>query len=414
MKTAIFINTFAKMSNYDLDDLSKHDIHLIAIVAAEEYQKFFKAYGKYFAEIHSCTNTSTNPFEKISYNFATNIIRNEIYAQGDLVRIISLSEDNLLLAAQLRDDFSIPGMRFEQAQSFRDKTIMKDILRKNNIRTPHYVKFDNEAARNRKTYYNYLQHEIKLPFVLKPFNLLGGLGVVMVNSFEEFDSFCKTYEKEPAYEYEVEEFISGTLFHCDSIINNKEVLFSTCCEYTNPNFDFQNGKSVISIPLKKNDPVAQRIFNFNNEVLNAMKLDQGISHHELFITHKNEHVFLEIAARSPGAIITPMYRRSFNVAMEDIDFKMQMNIPFQLMPTYDTYYLSGILPTFSGTVKKLVSPDIKSKHEIKWIVKEGDQVSPSMSLRDKSATIIAWNDNYEELYNDFNFLKNYQSILVYQ
>ena len=392
MKTAIFINTFAKMSNYDLDGLSTHGIRLVAIVAEDEHQKFTKAYDKYFAEIHSCAKTSNDPFEKISYDFAKNIVKNEIISSGSMVKIICLSEDNLLLAAELRDEFDISGMRLEQAKSFRDKTIMKDILRAKNIRTPHYVKFDANAARDSKSYYDCLQREINLPFVLKPFNLLGGLGIVMINSFEEF--------------------ISGTLYHCDSIVKDKEIIFSTCCEYTNPNFDFQAGKSVISMSLKNSDPVAQRIFEFNQNVLNAMNLEEGISHHELFITNKNEIVFLEIAARSPGAVVTPMYRQSFNVAMEDIDFKIQMNIPFQLTPSYNTYYLSGILPSLSGTVKELVSPDIKSKYEMKWAVKEGDLTSASMSLRDKSGSISAWNINYEELRDDFNYLKNYQNTLV--
>jgi hypothetical protein len=98
--------------------------------------------------------------------------------------------------------------------------------------------------------------------------------------------------------------------------------------------------------------------------------------------------------------------------MEDIDFKIQMDISFQLIPSYNTHYLSGILPSLSGTVKMLVSPDIKSKYEMKWAVKEGDLTSASMSLRDKSGSISAWNSNYDELRNDFNYLKNYQSTLV--
>ena len=412
MKTAIFINTFAKMANYDLNELSKYNTRLIAIVSDDEYLKFSNAYGKYFSEIHSCKNMSENPFEKISYDFSKNIVKNEMSIHGNSVRLISLSEDNLLIAANLRDELEIPGMRTQQAKSFRDKTIMKDILSSKNIRTPHYIKFDCKAAKDSSDYYEKIKRAIGLPFVLKPFDLLGSLGVAIINSYGEFDLFCKENENTPSYDYEIEEYISGTLYHCDSIVHNDEIIFSICCEYTNPNFDFQNGKSVISMPLKSNSPVAKRIFSFNQEVLKAMEFTQGVSHHELFITKNNEIVFLEIAARSPGAIVTPMYRLSSNVGMEDIDFKMQMNIPFQLNSTEDVYYLSGILPTLTGTITKLVSPDIKSKYDMKWAVKEGDQHIKSMSLREKSASIIAWNSNYETLLSDFEYLKNYQSTHV--
>jgi len=237
------------------------------------------------------TCNSGNPFETISYDFCRHVISKNISVSENALKIICLSEDNLLLAAQLRDEFNIPGMRFEQAQSFRDKTIMKYILQKNQIRTPHYVKFDHTRINDPKNYYDHLTQTIGLPFVLKPFNLLGGLGIVMVKSFEEFNSFCIENAKELSYEYEAEEFISGTLFHCDSIIENSEILFSTCCEYTNPN--------------------------------------------------------------------------------------------------------------------------ITSQHEMKWTVKEGDQIKSSMSLRDKAASITAWNNNYEELRKDFLFLKDYQSIAVH-
>lgn len=410
MKTAIFINTFTKMTNYDLKLLSTYGFRNIAIVAQDEHEKFLNTYGDFFTEIHSTNSNSSNPFEKIDYSFANNIVSNEFITNSDL-RIISLSEDNLLLAAQLRNDFEIPGMKFEQAKSFRDKTVMKDILRKNNIRTPNYIKFDVNAAQDTSVYFEYLQNKIKLPFVLKPTNLLGGLGVAIIKSFDEFNIFCQK-SLDNSFEYEVEEFITGTLFHCDSIRNSDKTLFSVCCEYTNPNFDFQSGKSVISIPLLENDPIRKRIIEFNENVLNVMQLHQGISHHELFLTANNELVFLEIAARSPGAIVTPMYRKAFNVGLEDCDYIMQMEIPFELSPTYETHYISGIFPLSNGIVTNLIYPELNSNHEIKWVVKEGDPIIASKSLRDKSATIIAWNRNYDSLRKDFNLLKDFQCVSV--
>jgi hypothetical protein len=399
MKTAIFLNTFAKMKNYDLEELSNYDVRKVAIVAEDQYEKFSDYYGKHFSDIYSSKNLSNNGLEDIKYGFEKQIIKREASpANEENIRIICLSEDNLLIAAQLRDEFNIPGMKYNQALHFRNKVIMKDLLRKNNVRTPRYCYFES------------LKKEIGLPLVLKPVDQLGGFGISIINSVNEFENFCANKQKKLSYE--VEEFISGTLFHCDSIRQSGKILFSVCCEYTNPNFDFQIGKSVISMPLNDDNPLNQAISKFNETVLDILELRDGIGHHEIFLTDNNELVFLEIAARSPGALATPMYRRAFNIGLEDIDFKIQMDIPFQLSLTYETHYLSGIFPLFSGTVDKLVSPELKSKYEMSWFAKTGTVVTASKSLRDQSATIIAWNKDYNTLLHDFNLLRDFQSIQV--
>jgi len=395
------------MANYDLDNLSSYGIKQVAIVAADEYEKFNNAYGKYFSEIYPC-NESKNVFEKITIEFAREVIKQQVHLGND-IRLICLSEDNLLLTAQLRDEFNIPGLKLNAAIPFRNKLIMKDVLKSKDIRIPKYSRFDLQTTKPLFDYFQNLQQELGLPFILKPTSYLGGLGVVLIDSLSAFVEFFK--ENPVDVEYEAEEFISGRLFHCDSIRHNNKTIFSACCEYTNPNFDFQIGKSVISMPLKNNDPLTKNILSFNEIVLSALDYEQGISHHEFFMTEEGELVFLEIAARSPGAVVTPMYRHAFNVGMEDIDFKMTMDIPFELSIT-EKNYLSGIFPLMSGKIDRLINPQLNSTFEMKWVVKEGDTVKASKSLRDKSAAITAWHEDYQKLCEDFDLLKNFQNILM--
>jgi biotin carboxylase len=408
MKTAIYINTFAKMANYDLESLSKYGINQIAIVSEDEYEKFNNAYKKYFSNIFSCPIQSKDDFEKISFDFARNIVQQQINLNAD-VRIICLSEDNLLVAAKLRDEFNIPGLKFDVAVPFRNKIIMKNVLKSKNIRVPHYSKLDNEKAKDPSNYFEDLSEKLGLPFIAKPTSFLGGLGVVVIDSVIAFTEFCKNSPIEA--EYEVEEFIAGTLFHCDSIRKDGKTIFSVSSEYNNPNFDFQLGKPVISMPLKNDDPLAKRIFSFNETVLDALNYERGVSHHELFLTKNDELIFLEIAARSPG-VVTPMYRRAFNIGMEDIGFLIEMDIPFELNLTQKNYF-TGIFPIIPGRIDKLIDPPLKSKFEIKWVVKEGDVINASKSVRDKSASITAWNDNYVELKQDFDLLRDFKSVLVF-
>src|SRR5690606_20841388 len=139
-----------------------------------------------------------------------------------------------------------------------------DALKEKNIRIPRYYKFDDEQSKHPFNYFKFLTEKLGLPFIAKPTSFLGGLGVIIIDSAESFIDFCKN--EVTKMEYEIEEFISGTLFHCDTIRKSGKTIFSICCEYTNPNFDFQDGKSVISMPLKNDDPLSQRIFSFNETV----------------------------------------------------------------------------------------------------------------------------------------------------
>jgi biotin carboxylase len=407
MKTAIFLNTFIKMKNYDLDELSKHNVKLIAITSENEYSKFQKEYGKYFAHIYCSPQPEDAHGDKVNYSFSKNIVQNELKS-CDYVRIVCQSEDNLLVAARLRDEFHLPGMSYQETLLFRDKLLMKDAVRKAGIRVPKYKKFHFDNTLTREQHFEKLKEEFGVPFVLKPTKLLGGIGVIIVDSIEVFKDIKEGDLH--SLEYEVEEFINGTLYYCDTISQNGEVLFSVCGQESNPNFDFQLGKSVVSISLNQNDPLSKALKEFNGKVLAALGYRTGVSHHEIFVKPDGEIVFLEIGARSPGGIATPMYRLAYNIAYEDTAFKIEMDIPFKLEPTYNRHYMSGILPILPGKVKQLIKPQLSSQFDMQWLVNVGAVLGPCKSLRDKAGTITVWNEDYQILWEDFKYLKNFQCI----
>lgn len=408
MKTAIFLNTFAKMNNYDLPGLMNKDIKMVAIVTSTEYHKYKEKYSMYFDEIYSFTQSEDKELNNTDYDFAFEIITKEI-SNGREVRLICLSEDNLLFSAKLRDAFDLSGMGFEETLPFRDKVAMKDKIREAKLRVPAYAKLKYNKIQDIKNEFITLSETLGLPFLLKPISALGGSGIQKIHNINDFQ---KHYYLSEHTDYEAEEFINGTLYHCDSIIKNGETLFVVCCEYSNPNFDFQAGKSIISLPLRADDEIAQRIIKFSTRALKALKLHNGVSHVEVFVNDKNEIIFLEAAARSPGGLVTPMYRRAFNVPFEDIAYQIEMGIDFELKIHSDKYYMSGILPALCGTIKTLHEPKILSDCELIWAVKEGDVRGPCSSVRDQAGSLIIGNHNYEELLSDFIYLKDFISMEV--
>lgn len=408
MKTAVFINTYVKMSNYDLDELSKSNIRMVAIVTNDQFNSFHAKYGQYFSEIHTVKHSDNIVFNNIDYDSVANVVINELKTGSD-VRIICQSEDNMLLAAKLRDQFHLPGMTYQQTLLFRDKVIMKQALSASGVRVPKFDRIQFNDSINLESLFEELITKFGMPFLLKPTMMLGAIGVKIIHTKDDFE---KIYHELNGYEYQVEEFIQGKLYHCDSIRKNNNTLYTVCCEYTSPNFDFQHGKTIISMPLKDDDILSCKMIEISNNILSVLQLHNGVSHMEFFVTDNSEIIFLEVAARSPGAIVTPMYRKAFNIAFEDIAFKIEMDLPFTLDKRKTDYYMSGLLPISKGTVKSRNEPEMMSQYEMNWYVKENDKLDGCNNLRDKAASITVWNENYDILLNDFNYLRDFQCITL--
>ena len=75
-----------------------------------------------------------------------------------------------------------------------------------------------------------------------------------------------------------------------------------------------------------------------------------------------------------------------------------------------THCFSGIIPYQKGVVKSLNQPKMLSQYKIEFLIKEGDVLEQSESLRDIGAKIVVYNQSFEDLYKDFNEMESYKFI----
>ncbi len=62
----------------------------------------------------------------------------------------------------------------------------------------------------------------------------------------------------------------------------------------------------------------------------------------------------------------------------------------------------------AGNVGKLNKPNIKSQYQLNWKVKEGDStITKASRLGENVGSMLLWNENYEDLREDFNHLKTF-------
>ncbi|MBN2689131.1 MAG: hypothetical protein JXR42_00765 [Gammaproteobacteria bacterium] len=347
-----------------------------------------------------------------SYNTALDVsvlkevITNELLGGTfEVARIFTYNEFNLPVAAELRELFGIEGHQLSDLERFKDKITIKSKLRDNNVRVPLFVQFDSSQYQaDPIKYYQELVNSIGLPFILKPINTSGSFGVLKISSQEQFVSIGATLPLSH-YVYEAEEYVSGTLYHCDAYFQNGECGQFHCSRYNYPLLEFGEGKNIGSIPLLQSDPIAKKLFDFHRRIYKILQPPDGITHTEIFISNKDDKcVFLENSLRAGGAYIIPMYERSFGVNLLSIDFSKQMD--FRTYDNYDKkeYCFWASFPKLFGCVSKLLQPSVESRYSLEWHVVVGEQLQAAKSMRDKAAAFISWNSDYDALSNDFDYI----------
>ena len=217
-------------------------------------------------------------------------------AGHQIARVVCLWEPGVVLAAKLREALGAPGMGVAQAQTFRNKDLMKQKVTAAGIRTARHASATTipqvrEAAL-----------AIGYPVIVKPIAGAGSMDTVRANNEMELEralAQVKSYD-----EVNVEEFIEGEEFTYDTICIDGRIVYENVCYYR-PNPLIARSTEWISpqtIALRDLSPVEVKTgIALGHDVLKALDFGTGFTHMEWFYTAKGEAIFGEIAARPPGA-----------------------------------------------------------------------------------------------------------------
>ncbi|CAN5285238.1 hypothetical protein BH10PSE19_BH10PSE19_14770 [soil metagenome] len=418
MKNLIFLSQRG-YPRYDLATNQKNIARCVAILAEPSAAEFPTELKPFFAEIY------TVPLAEATSGFFAEYIldeaavclavEKEIALAGGAVNvnIVSNDEFNIVLVGKLRDRYGIPGAGEAQIDLYRNKDLMKQQLAKQAIRIPKHQLLDNTLSSSQlRDYYQDLTMTLGKSFVMKPVSGAGSVGTVIIHREDEFLTLYPTL-LESAMEYEVEEYITGELFHCDSLIQNGNVIYSIASEYLFPNITYLQGKLLGSICLLPNTTLSQRIVNLNAEILQVLGPIDGVTHMELFHTPDDELVFIEIAARPGGGEIIPTYTRMLNLNFFALDMRIQAGEVVSIItPSIKEYSFGLRIPHIPGKVAEFHQPDVKSQYCFDWKIKQGDIIETSLSPIAFAGTLSMTNSNYAELYADFIKLRNFQPYSV--
>jgi hypothetical protein len=212
-------------------------------------------------------------------------------------RIVALDDFDVEMAAMLREYLHIPGMGETTARAFRDKLAMRSRARGAGIPCPDFVHTANDRRINEWT------SAVRPPWVLKPRGQAAAIGIRKLDSVEQLWSALNRLGDTRA-DFVLEQFVPGDVFHVDSLVFNREIVFAVASAYGSPPMTVAHeGGIFVTRTLRDDNPLAQMLTAANQRILRTFGLLRGVSHTEFIRGHDGAIYFLETSARVGGAFI---------------------------------------------------------------------------------------------------------------
>lgn len=318
------------------------------------------------------------------------------------------------LAARIRGDLNLPGAKVAEMSRYRDKVEMKRILAEANIRVPRFVE-----CVDRESVYALLKKFKKI--VIKPIDGTGAKSVYFIDSIEQLGQW---YEKaHNLAEMEAEEFIEGTLYHVNAVVHNGETRFVASAPYLPgmANIDFASGTPFVTVIEPEGD-LRNRLQAYSDQVVEALDLQNGVTHMECFVTPNDEIVFCEIGARPGGGGIVWMAEGQYGVQLTRAHILLDAGRG-DLIEPQEFHELVGVVGFRAGNALGRVeaAPNAESLRE-KWVRKAdvylqpGDMMVPSAHCVDFVGVVLFNAKTHEDFIAKYHELSDrfYTSLSVEQ
>lgn len=251
-----------------------------------------------------------NQYEKVIFlpnwkiNGNVEKIASELHKKYRFKAIISQHESDILRAATLREILEIEGQNISSAEAFRNKIIMKTILKENGIQQPEFKKIEHPLD-----LVNFSEKH-NFPLVIKPVDGYGSIGTTILSDNKDLETILGKIAFQP---YMVESFVSGDMYHIDGVCKNGNLEFICVSKYINDCLSFQSSTYNGGYLLEDSDPTQKRLVDYTKKIINILPTPINCAFHcEVFINQCNEIIFCEIASRAGGSLIVPMIESAFN------------------------------------------------------------------------------------------------------
>lgn len=216
-------------------------------------------------------------------------------------RIVALDDFDVETAAALREHLRVPGMGDTTARYFRDKLAMRMRAKEAGINVPEFV-----HVLNYEEIKDYISR-VPAPWLVKPRFEASATGIKKIHSPDELWPIIDNLGDQQSF-YVLERYVPGEIYHVDSIVSEREIVFALANQYGYPPMDVAHqGGIFTSRTMIRGSEDEQALQELNKQVLKAMGMVRGVSHTEFIRAHADgKFYFLETSARVGGANIVEL------------------------------------------------------------------------------------------------------------
>ncbi len=216
-------------------------------------------------------------------------------------KVVALDDFDVEKAALVRETFRIPGMGQTTHRYFRDKLAMRQQAKDHKILCPEFT-----SVFNFETIKEFVDKN-PAPWVLKPRSEASATGIKKIKNEEELWEWIHQLGNE-RYQYLLECFTPGTVYHVDSIIYNQKVLFTSCSSYLQTPLEVSHEGGVFQTQtLDPKEKDYKELCKLNEKLIKKFGLHFGATHTEFIKSNDDgKFYFLETSARVGGAHIPDM------------------------------------------------------------------------------------------------------------
>lgn len=217
--------------------------------------------------------------------------------------------------AKLRTDFNIKGIQTNQLNAIKKKSEMKKIFLNAGLHVARgMVIHDIETARA-------FINEVGYPVVAKPNEGVGAADTFKIQSEQELVSY---FEKKPTIDYIFEEFISGTIYSFDGLVDNDgNLLYYNALRNERGVMETVNEDTHIYIISLRD--IEEDLFEAGKAVLQAFNYKGRFFHFEFFRQENGKLVALEVNMRPPGGFTTDMWNFASDIDIYKVWAEMVVN-----------------------------------------------------------------------------------------
>ncbi|OLZ66939.1 ATP-grasp domain-containing protein [Streptomyces sp. IMTB 2501] len=234
--------------------------------------------------------------------------------------IITLSEFDVIAAAQVRETLGVPGATVRQVLPVRNKVVMKSAVARAGLRVPRFAPLPQVLVQGAESV------PWKGRTVLKP---LSGVLAQQIQIFPTaamaLDAVRRGEVPVPVEDFEIEEFISGRIMHIDGVLAGGRPISILASRYVGTCLAYAEGSPLGSVQID----TGPELVEWSLSCLKAVGIENGLFHLEAIAAPEGP-VFLEVGARCGGGGVIDSFELATGIRMPGVAVRVLVEGPVDL------------------------------------------------------------------------------------